>query len=350
MNHKIKCYLHIGTEKTGSTSIQKFFAKNRDNLLKQGIIYPKSLGKINHINIPAYALPDIEINDSIRCQAFDRENEHDLEKFRDKITKNFHKEVKNSNIKKLIISNEHCHSRLTNTDSLIKLKSLINIITDDIEIIVYIRRQDRLSVSSYSTALRAGYIGDKPNLPSINKKGNYQSSFYDYKSMIERFQNVFGLNSINIRIFESDKLHDNDVVKDISSLIGIDQLPTFIKVNKENEALSYKAQRFLLFFNQYSINWKNIRKRDIIRTRLVDYLCELNGYKFELITKEEAISFVKQYEKSNEWIREQYFPNNLTLFNEDYAMYDNYSNEKLTFEDAVYIFTNFQKDNHFQIT
>lgn len=36
--------LHIGTEKTGTTTLQSFLSKNRDALSKQGIIYPKSPG------------------------------------------------------------------------------------------------------------------------------------------------------------------------------------------------------------------------------------------------------------------------------------------------------------------
>jgi hypothetical protein len=33
-------YLHIGSNKAGSTSLQVFAATNRDRLAKQGIVYP----------------------------------------------------------------------------------------------------------------------------------------------------------------------------------------------------------------------------------------------------------------------------------------------------------------------
>lgn len=35
-----KLILHIGTEKTGTTSIQKFLNLNKDELLNEGIFYP----------------------------------------------------------------------------------------------------------------------------------------------------------------------------------------------------------------------------------------------------------------------------------------------------------------------
>ena len=50
-----ECILHIGTEKTGTTSIQKFLATNRTLLKANGVLYPLSPGKVNHIGLEAYA-------------------------------------------------------------------------------------------------------------------------------------------------------------------------------------------------------------------------------------------------------------------------------------------------------
>lgn len=43
-------YLHIGTMKTGTSSIQDFLFVNRDILLKQGFLYPISIKNICHLN------------------------------------------------------------------------------------------------------------------------------------------------------------------------------------------------------------------------------------------------------------------------------------------------------------
>ncbi len=40
--------LHIGTSKTGSTSIQKVLARQRRALRTQGIVYPRSPGSERH--------------------------------------------------------------------------------------------------------------------------------------------------------------------------------------------------------------------------------------------------------------------------------------------------------------
>ncbi len=46
--------LHIGTTKTGSTSIQKFLTHNRTVLARNSVLYPEALGPINHNAIPVY--------------------------------------------------------------------------------------------------------------------------------------------------------------------------------------------------------------------------------------------------------------------------------------------------------
>ena len=41
----MECIVHIGTEKTGSTSLQRFLSLNRSSLLENGIAYTKTLGE-----------------------------------------------------------------------------------------------------------------------------------------------------------------------------------------------------------------------------------------------------------------------------------------------------------------
>ena len=46
-----RCILHIGTHKTGSTSLQRFFAANRRRLMRAGILYPISGAETAHHNL-----------------------------------------------------------------------------------------------------------------------------------------------------------------------------------------------------------------------------------------------------------------------------------------------------------
>ena len=52
----MKLILHIGTAKTGTTTLQHWFASNRESLQVQGIYYPNSLGKVNHRKLSLFAI------------------------------------------------------------------------------------------------------------------------------------------------------------------------------------------------------------------------------------------------------------------------------------------------------
>ena len=43
----MRCILHIGTEKTGSTSLQTALSVNREHLSERGIFYSKAAGTLN---------------------------------------------------------------------------------------------------------------------------------------------------------------------------------------------------------------------------------------------------------------------------------------------------------------
>ena len=58
--------LHIGTEKTGSTTIQHFLKSNRDVLESQNIYIPRTLGDINHQLFPFLAYSDERKDDVTR--------------------------------------------------------------------------------------------------------------------------------------------------------------------------------------------------------------------------------------------------------------------------------------------
>ena len=64
--------LHIGTEKTGTTSIQKFLKKNIDQLGRNGVFVPRTpmLDSGNHRWVPLFANNDGFSDDFIVSRQF----------------------------------------------------------------------------------------------------------------------------------------------------------------------------------------------------------------------------------------------------------------------------------------
>ncbi|MGB1209369.1 MAG: hypothetical protein ACPG7W_09280, partial [Paracoccaceae bacterium] len=65
------CYLHIGMEKTGSTTIQSTMVANRKRLLNSGYFYSWAMGRENHVNLVVYARDD-DTSDNQRKHALAR--------------------------------------------------------------------------------------------------------------------------------------------------------------------------------------------------------------------------------------------------------------------------------------
>ncbi len=66
MVFSLKAIVHIGTEKTGTSSIQMFLYKNRKKLIKSGYHFLQSAGKTNNWALPAFFSSDDRFNELYR--------------------------------------------------------------------------------------------------------------------------------------------------------------------------------------------------------------------------------------------------------------------------------------------
>jgi hypothetical protein len=90
---KAALILHIGLEKTGTTSLQDFLHAHRNLLHAGGVLYPEAVGP-RHVNIPLAA-------QAPRGHALQKRSglttQEDVERFRRDVTNALSKEVKASN-------------------------------------------------------------------------------------------------------------------------------------------------------------------------------------------------------------------------------------------------------------
>ena len=239
-----ECTIHIGTEKTGTTSIQVFLASNREKLNDGGYFYPQSLGYESHFKVFPCCLND---------QKYDQLSEmilHNIQMdgadFRSYLIEEFEKEIYNVHSSNLIVSSEHFQSRLTELSEIQRLRDFFVPYCKNIRILVYLRRQDELYCSQYSTALRSGEISLQ--IFPINESLDY----YDYKELLEKYASVFGKENITVRIFDKKQLFENDIVKDFLNEIECKETRFFTYPVKLNESLSSVAQKFLMLLNRVS--------------------------------------------------------------------------------------------------
>ncbi len=240
----MKIYLHIGTEKTGTTSIQSFLAGNRDELLKHKIMYSKVLGDPNNIRL-SIALQDTDKIDDSRIHSKVTTEENILD-FRKDLGNKLKEEIQKENPEILIISSEHLSSRMNRQAEIDRLKLFLNEFSDDITVIVYLRRQDKFFESLYSTAIKKGHVMDF-TFPVV---GQERQDFH-YNKMLTLWENTFGLENIRVNIFDKSKLFQEDVVSDFVHTLKLPIKYEKEKEKKENLSFGRKKLSFLKEFNSF---------------------------------------------------------------------------------------------------
>ncbi|MFN3867408.1 MAG: hypothetical protein ACK4MD_11960, partial [Demequina sp.] len=109
----MKLVLHIGTPKTGTTTLQRWFAGNRAAVLAQGVWYPETLGAENHRKLTTHARDSDRPDDSFARLGIRGPEDH--ARFRRDLEAAFDAEAdraRAAGARAALISNEHLWSRI----------------------------------------------------------------------------------------------------------------------------------------------------------------------------------------------------------------------------------------------
>ncbi len=313
-------YIHIGTEKTGSTTIQKCLSENRTRLSENGICYLKSPGLKDSRKLATFCMNDQIMDDQIIKLGLTKID--DRKKWKDEFIKALNNELNSftSTTSTAIISSEHFHSRLHQVSDIITLKNILAPWFDKIKICVYLRRQDQVAVGLFSTACKSGvYFEDvfPKNITSSNH-------FYNYENLLDKWVSVFGQENIMVRIFDQKQFYKGDLLADFFDILDIDlEELKLVMPNKKNVSLSGQTQLIISRFNKYFPSYKN----DTFDSFNHSFMNELID-KFEkkyagtktLPPRNEALRFYKLFEKSNNNLSEKW-PDQKILFDKDFSMY-----------------------------
>lgn len=308
----MKCYLHIGTEKTATTTIQNFFDVNRIKLLEKGFIYTKNAGRTNHRRLPVAAYNLHRRDDFTKRNGLDTNAE--LELFQKKVIAKLKDEIESiqidyRNAKSIVFSSEHIQSRLTEIEEIERLKQiLIHLGVVDICVVVYLRRPSDIANSLYSTALKAGAFLEAPPPPSHP----YWNNVCNHKKTIQKFSSVFGESAIVPRLFDKNEFFNNTVIDDILHVIGVPKSSYDIP-NNANESLSMDGIKILRHLNKAVPVWID-DKPNITRANLVSYIEKHFSDSKYVMPNNLIEEYNSEFQESNEWVRKKYFPDKEMLF------------------------------------
>lgn len=327
-----RCVLHIGTEKTGSTSIQSFMEANRERLLQAGYLVPRCLGVPNHMGITLACGSSRNVADLRRHLLRDGES---LDAYRARIAGELAAEIEASvaqGATTLLVSNEHLHSRIRTEDEARCVVEFLSPHVERIEGLLYLRRQDRLAVSLHSTRLKV----DSGTRAEIFPSDPAALQYYDYLGLVRRWREVLGGDNLRVRRFDRAHLLGGDALTDYLAIVGMqaDSLDGWKLPKAMNESLAPEAQAFLEAFNRRVPRYVD-GKANPLRGSIVGILEQRFPGSGPGVARDQAIAFYQRFRENNRRLAEEYGFGD-ALFEESFEGYPENAFEP-DFESAVRI-------------
>ena len=296
------CYLHIGAEKTGSSTIQRFLHLNRTRLLEEGVLFPATIGTENHTPLAAYAQAGMRERNFLRG-TFGIEDEAALRQFQKATEDALRAEVAAApaQARILMLSSEHCHTRVASAADVARLGALLGDLAQEVRVVFYIRRQDRVAVSIFSTALKVGFPQREVNLmfgPDAVR--------FNYWNVCRLYGDAFGDSALAVRRYHRSSFAGGGLISDFCTAVSLPGHVAWQTPVRKNTSLSVDAQRLLAEVNTWPggplAPGGNMRKA---LTDALDDRCTGPGAR---PAESDARRFLAQYDKSNETLRNRYFP------------------------------------------
>ncbi len=242
----MRIYLHIGPEEASAAPIQSVLANKREHLLRKEILFSRSLGNKNHTRL-FMATTDPDHVDPLRFNRgyITAEKQAVL---RDAVTSDLTREVEQNSPDTLILSCAQLGSGLRSTSELVRLRSILSPLSDDIRVIAHVDLPTRMLARAYSTQILEGrgitldaeldLVGsdwwqDALNLspkidPAAGIFAETQSPNYwlDLPALVKFWEGTFGTGSVHLHSYDEDTFASPEVTDlvckafDIETSIG----------------------------------------------------------------------------------------------------------------------------------
>ena len=322
----MRCILHVGTEKTATTTLQRLFDRERSALAAERVVYTRSAGVGNNWRLAVAAYDDDRFDDRSADAGVDSPESRRV--FRASLVASLAAELATAradhNVDTLLLSSEHFHSRLTGESEIRRLAELLSSLgVTRTSVLIYLRDPVSLAASLHSTMVKHGSTRRAPTSP---EPGTYYHVLCDHRASIERWQAVFG--NVTPRLFEPDALVGHSVVHDFADAIGSTTLAqaapsTEAGHNGEhlNRSLTTAEVEVLSVVNRLIPATVDGRP-DPAHAALVAALERHSTGPSYRLPPGLARRYRDAYAESNEWVRQRFFPEREYLFAAEHPDHD----------------------------
>lgn len=318
----MKCILHIGPSRTGSTSIQAFLKINEKKLSNSGM----QLINLSHTNMS-----------ELRIAFFDKYKPSNTDKRLKVNEENFFKKKKDF---RESIANKLIKAKETGKDTVIissegitgigrpyqgsenKIKELANWLlnyVDEVNIIPVLRRPDLRALSRYKNMVK--------NHGFCERNCLIHAHTMDLELYLSKWIDAFGKENIKPILFPDSVPEKRILIEDFCEVTGIKKLNNKIKIEDIRRNASYDGRAIEIMRQMNNIQIKQqLGSNKLLRNFqkvMQNYYCSPDNLPIQKVSpsRNEAESFCEKYESSNEKIRQIFFNDRKVLFSKDFTRY-----------------------------
>ncbi len=178
-------YLHIGLERTGTTSLQRYCARNVNHLLRQGVLYPTRSAAFAHGNHAPLAASYLPAGRPVDHHLRGDDTRRVVDALR--------AEIDASRAPAILISSEHLSSRLRGAQVEALARDLAPY---DCKVLVCLREHFDLLSSSYATHVRSGSTDTFEDYAAmVCAPGN---TYLRHADALAAWEAAFGLEAVEV--------------------------------------------------------------------------------------------------------------------------------------------------------
>lgn len=296
------CILHIGTEKTGSTSLQNFLGDNTASLSANGFYVAWEPGEEANRNLvlafQKFRYQDWNERGWTTVESKDAELAPALENLQARIAnaKTTHHTA--------IMSSEMFHSRLRHSSELSGLEGFLKASFRTVTIVCFLKSQENLRQSLYSSTLRGRQTKNYHSFATAVVKDR---GYFDYSALIGRWAKSFGAENLKLAVVDSpDRAQFDTRTFFARSILGLDdEAGLVLRPTLSNRALNYRQVILYRLFNKLTLRRLTPSCQATIR-RARNRLAETCLFEGEARIRRTDKNFQKTYDAANRELAKKY--------------------------------------------
>ena len=299
LDQPLELVLHIGSGKTGTSSIQRLLRRNRRLLRQHGVLFPSSPGPRRHVRFGLNFKTDDEL---VETRPYRAQGHRSPEAFRETFRTELFAEIEQARPSTVLISDEALYG--SDDESLSRLRSFTDAYAARLRLVCYLRRQDDHLVSRYQQVVKTG---ETRTLAERTAEFEHTKT-YDYAARLDTWARLLEPDAFVVRRFERGAFVDDSLYADFLHAAALDvPLAELTEVPSQNESLDAESVEFLRLLNLHLVRAEGAEVGMINHRPLVSRLAAGSAGPTLTLPDADLDAFMARWDDSNREVARRYF-------------------------------------------